>query len=52
MIKKLYAAMSKRQAELHAIHEDVPHCINSQSMRVKVDRLVPNCNEAFMTVVD
>ena len=28
------------------------HCINSQSRRVKVERLVTKCNEAFMTVVD
>ena len=50
-IKKLYAARSKREAELHAIHEDFLHCINSQSRRVKVERLVTKCNEAFMTVV-
>ena len=48
----LYAAKSKREAELHAILEDILHCINSQSRRVKVDRLVTKCNEAFMTVVD
>ena len=51
-VKKLYAARSKREAELHAIHEDILHCINSQSRRVKVERLVTKCNEAFMTVVD
>ena len=48
----MYAARSKREAELHAILEDILHCINSQSRRVKVDRLVTKCNEAFMTVVD
>ena len=51
-VKKLYAARSKREAELHAIHEDIINCINSQSRRVKVERLVTKCNEAFMTVVD
>ena len=51
-VKKLYAARSKREAELHAIHEDILHCINSQSRRVKVERLVTKCSEAFMTVVD
>ena len=51
-VKKLYAARSKREAELHAIHEDILNCINSQSRRVKVERLVTKCNEAFMTVVD
>ena len=50
-VKKLYAASSKREAELHAIHE-ISHCINSQSRQVKVERLVTKCNEAFMTVVD
>ena len=50
--KKLYAARSKREAELHAIHEDILHCINSRSRRVKVERLVTKCKEAFMTVVD
>ena len=30
-VKKLYAARSKREAELHAIDEDILHCINSQS---------------------
>ena len=33
--KKLYAARSKREAELHAIHEDILHCIYNQSRRVK-----------------
>ena len=51
-VKKLYAARSKREAELHAIHEDILHCINSQSRRVKIERLVTKCNEAFMAVVD
>ena len=51
-VKKLYAARSKREAELHAIHEDILHCINSQSRRVKVERLVTKCSEAFRTVVD
>ena len=50
--QKLYAARSKREGELHAIHEDIFHCINRQSRRVKVERLVTKCNEAFMTVVD
>ena len=51
-VKKLYAARSKREAELHAINENILHSINSQSRRVKVERLVTKCNEAFMTVVD
>ena len=51
-VKKLYAARSKREAEMHAIHEDILHCITNQSRRVKVERLVTKCNEAFMTVVD
>ena len=51
-VKKLNAARSKREVELHAIHEDILNCINSQSRRVKVERLVTKCNEAFMTVVD
>ena len=51
-IKKLYAARSKREAELHAIHKDIRHCIKCQSGRVNVERLVTKCNEAFMTVVD
>ena len=51
-VKKLNAARSKREAELHAIHEYILHCINSQSRRVQVERLVTKCNEAFMTVVD
>ena len=29
-VKKLYAARSKRETELHAIHEDILHSINSQ----------------------
>ena len=49
--KKFYAARSKREAELHAIHEDNLHCIDSQSKRVKIERLVTKCREAFMTVV-
>ena len=48
-VKKLYAAGSKREAELHAILEDILHCINRQSRRVKVERPVTKCNEALMT---
>ena len=51
-VKKMYAARSKREAELHAIHEDILHCINSQSRQVKIEHLVKKCNDAFMTVVD
>ena len=51
-VKKLYAARSKREAKLHAIHEDILHCMNNQSRRVKIERLVTKCNEAFLTVVD
>ena len=51
-VKKLYPARSKREVELHALHEDILHCINNQSRRVKVERLVTKRNEAFMTVVD
>ena len=50
-VKKLNAARSKREAELHAIHEDILQGINSQSRRVKVERLLAKCNEAFMAVV-
>ena len=45
--KKLYAARSKREAELHAIPEDILPCINSQSRRVKVERPVTKCNELY-----
>ena len=51
-VKKLYAARSKREAELHAIHEDILHCINSQSRLVKLEHPVTKCNEAFMNFVD
>ena len=51
-VKKLYAARSKREAELHGIDEDILHCINSKNRRVRVECLVKKCNEAFMTVVD
>ena len=51
-VKKLYATWSKLEAELRAIHKDILHCINGQSRRKKVERLVTKCNEAFMTVVD
>ena len=50
-VKKLYAARSKREAELHNIHEDILHCINSQSGRVKLERLVTKCSKAILTVV-
>ena len=47
--KKLYAARLKRAAEMYAIHEDILHCINSQSRRVKTERPATKCNEAFIT---
>ena len=37
-VKKLYTAGSTREAELHAIHEKILHCINGQSRRVKVEQ--------------
>ena len=51
-LKKMYAARSKREADLHSMHEEILHFINSQSRRVKDERLVTNCNQAFMMVVD
>ena len=51
-VKKLYSVRSKREADLDAIYEDILYCINSHCRRVKVERLVTKCNEAFMTVVD
>ena len=51
-IKKLYAAMSKREAEMHAIRKNIIHCKNSQIRRMKDERLVTQCKEAFITVVD
>ena len=51
-VKNLYADRPKREVELHAIHEDIRHCKNSQIRRVKIERLVTKCNEALMTVVD
>ena len=52
MTSALNRKYMKREAELHAIHEDILHCINSQSRRVKVERLVTVCNETFVIVVD
>ena len=46
-VKKLYAARSIREAELHAIHEDILHGINSQSRRVKFEGQVTKCKEAL-----
>ena len=51
-VERLYAASSKLEAELHAIHKDIFHCMNSQSRRVKTERLVTKSNDAFLTVVD
>ena len=51
-IKTLYAVRLERDVELHAIHEDILLCKNSQKRRVKVERLVTKFNEAFMAVVD
>ena len=51
-VKMLYAARSKREADLNAIYEDILYCINNQCRLVKVERLVTKCSEAFMTVVD
>ena len=45
-VKKLYAASSKREAELHDLHKDIFHCMNSQSRRVKTERLVKNATKA------
>ena len=51
-VKKLYSARSKREDELHAIHEDILHCKNSQSRRAKIEGLVAKFNKAFMPIVD
>ena len=51
-VEKLYAARSKREAELHAIHENILQFTNSQSSRVKTEHLVAKCNEDFLTVLD
>ena len=51
-VKKLYAARSTREAELHAMHEDNLHCLSSRNRRVKNERLVTKCTDAFLTLVD
>ena len=51
-VKKLYAARSMREVEMNSIHENLLHCINSQIIGVKIERLVTKRKEAFMGVVD
>ena len=48
LIKKLYAARSKREAELHDIQQYIFHCINSQSRLMKVGRLVTTENPSSL----
>ena len=49
-VEKLYAARSTRGVEMNSTDENLLHCMNSQSIEVKIERLVTKRNEVLCVV--
>ena len=49
---KLYSARAKLEAELNNIYGEVNNAVDKQDRKVKVERLIVKCKDAFTRVVD
>ena len=50
--KKLYSARAKLEAELNNIYGEINNAFDKQDMKVKIERLIVKCKDAFTRVVD
>ena len=49
---KLYSAKAKLKAELNNIYDEINNAVYMQDRKVKIERLVVKCKDAFTRVVD
>ena len=49
---KLFSARAKLEAELHNIYGEINIAVDKQDRKVKIERLIVKCKEAFTRVVD
>ena len=49
---KLYSARAKLEAELNNIYGDINNAVDKQDKKVKIERLIVKCTDAFTRVVD
>ena len=49
---KLYSARAKLEAELNNIYGEINNAVDKQDRKVKIERLLVKCKDAFITVVD
>ena len=49
---KLYSARAKLEAELNNIYGEINNAVNKQDRKVKIERLIVKCKDAFTRVVD
>ena len=50
--KKLYSARAKLEAELYNICGEINNAVDKQDRKVKIERLIVKCKDAFTRVVD
>ena len=51
-INKLYSARAKLEAELNNIYSEINNAVDKQDRKVKIERLIVKCKDAFTGVVD
>ena len=49
---KLYSARAKLEAELYNIYGEINNAVDKQDRKVKIQRLIVKCKDAFTRVVD
>ena len=49
---KLYSARAKLEAELNNIYGEINNAVDKQDRKVKIERLLVKCKDAFIRVVD
>ena len=49
---KLYSARAKLEAELNNIYGEINNAVDKQDRKVKIERLIVKCKDAFTRVVD
>ena len=49
---KLYSARAKLESELNNIYGEISNAVDKQDRKVKIERLIVKCRDAFTRVVD
>ena len=49
---KIYSARAKLEAELNKIYGEINTAVDKQDRKIKIERLIVKCKDAFTRVVD